>query len=148
MKAYEPISHNNDNDDDETKWEFNTEKESMKNSLHYEEEDIIASSCISTHRYQNCRDSFDDDEIYDDVDEIEDVDEDEDFPWEFKSGYNDGLPETSVDHLVERKSNVRDRSQYVSSVLNAVENLSQWKAVKAKGVTPPQYMCQKENLLS
>ncbi|KAL0456946.1 UNVERIFIED_CONTAM: hypothetical protein Slati_1033800 [Sesamum latifolium] len=38
----------------------------------------------------------------------------------------------------------RDRSQYVSSVLNPVENLSQWKAVKAKTATP-QLKYQKEN---
>ncbi|KAL0388375.1 UNVERIFIED_CONTAM: hypothetical protein Sradi_2719300 [Sesamum radiatum] len=38
----------------------------------------------------------------------------------------------------------RDRSQYVSSVLNPVENLSQWKAVKAKTATA-QLKYQKEN---
>nr|KYP62424.1 hypothetical protein KK1_016956 [Cajanus cajan] len=41
--------------------------------------------------------------------------------------------------------NVRDRSVYVHPVLNPVENLSQWKAVKAKR-TPP-LVSQKENLV-
>lgn len=41
--------------------------------------------------------------------------------------------------------NARDRSQYVHSVLNPVENLSQWKAVKAKGM-PPVKRLRKENV--
>lgn len=41
--------------------------------------------------------------------------------------------------------NARDRSQYVHSVLNPVENLSQWKAVKAKGM-PPVKRQRKENI--
>ncbi|XP_002528376.2 kinesin-related protein 4 [Ricinus communis] len=41
--------------------------------------------------------------------------------------------------------NARDRSQYVHSVLNPIENLSQWKAAKAKGM--PQVKRQrKENV--
>lgn len=39
----------------------------------------------------------------------------------------------------------RDRSQYVFSVLNPVENLTQWKAVKAKA-TPPLKQQRKENI--
>lgn len=41
--------------------------------------------------------------------------------------------------------NARTRSQYVYSVLNPVENLSQWKAVKAKGM-PPVKRQRKENI--
>ncbi|KAK7820628.1 hypothetical protein CFP56_038648 [Quercus suber] len=41
-------------------------------------------------------------------------------------------------------SNARDRSQYVHSVLNPIENLSQWKAVKAK-TAPPKHQ-RKENI--
>lgn len=41
--------------------------------------------------------------------------------------------------------NARTRSQYVYSVLNPVENLSQWKAVKAKGM-PPVKRLRKENV--
>ncbi|KAK7835714.1 protein jason [Quercus suber] len=42
--------------------------------------------------------------------------------------------------------NVRDRSAYVHPVLNPVENLTQWKAVKAKGASPLRP--QKENFVS
>ncbi|KAF2314017.1 hypothetical protein GH714_021542 [Hevea brasiliensis] len=41
--------------------------------------------------------------------------------------------------------NSRSRSQYVHSVLNPVENLSQWKAVKAKGMSPVKCH-RKENI--
>ncbi|GAV82997.1 hypothetical protein CFOL_v3_26448 [Cephalotus follicularis] len=41
--------------------------------------------------------------------------------------------------------NARDRSQYVHSVLNPVENLTQWKAVKAKA-TPSLKYPAKENI--
>ena len=41
--------------------------------------------------------------------------------------------------------NVRDRSAYVHPVLNPVENLTQWKAVKAKGASPLRP--QKENFV-
>ncbi|KAK1581746.1 hypothetical protein Q3G72_008686 [Acer saccharum] len=46
--------------------------------------------------------------------------------------------------------NARDRSRYVRSVLNPVENLTQWKVVKAKATTPPppsKYQ-SKENIIS
>ncbi|CAA7390563.1 unnamed protein product [Spirodela intermedia] len=40
----------------------------------------------------------------------------------------------------------RDRSQYVHSVLNPVENLSQWKSVKAKTGSQPLKNPRKENI--
>ncbi|XP_059632313.1 uncharacterized protein LOC132274959 [Cornus florida] len=46
---------------------------------------------------------------------------------------------------VERNRIARDRSQYVHSVLNPVENLSQWKAVKARTTLPLKHQ-SKENL--
>ncbi|KAL8146916.1 hypothetical protein AgCh_004590 [Apium graveolens] len=54
-----------------------------------------------------------------------------------------GLPEKEVKTVVMNR-NARDRSVYVHPVLNPVENLSQWKAVKSKGtsVLKPH---QKEN---
>lgn len=47
-------------------------------------------------------------------------------------------------HEVGSKCNARDRSGYVNSVLNPVENITQWKAAKSKGthLSKPQ---QKEN---
>ncbi|KAA8550720.1 hypothetical protein F0562_002404 [Nyssa sinensis] len=44
-----------------------------------------------------------------------------------------GLPEQQVKSI---RSCARDRSVYVHPVLNPVENLSQWKAVKSKGAPP------------
>ncbi|KAM7462471.1 hypothetical protein LguiA_030592 [Lonicera macranthoides] len=41
---------------------------------------------------------------------------------------------------------VRDRSQYVHSVLNPVENLTQWKAIKARAT--PTVKKQKENIVT
>ena len=57
-----------------------------------------------------------------------------------------GFPESEVKPIGSNR-NARDRSIYVHSVLNPVENISQWKAIKGKGtraVKPPQ----KENLTS
>lgn len=52
---------------------------------------------------------------------------------------NTGLLEDEFERLA-HKRNARDRSVYVNSVLNPIENITQWKAVKSKGVKP-----QKEN---
>lgn len=54
-----------------------------------------------------------------------------------------GVPEKDVKAMAFNR-NVRDRSVYVHPVLNPVENLSQWKAVKSRGTlsVKPQ---QKEN---
>ncbi|RVW23757.1 hypothetical protein CK203_097585 [Vitis vinifera] len=46
----------------------------------------------------------------------------------------------------ELKGNIRDRSQYVDSVLKPVENLSQWKTVKARAA-PPVTHHAKENIM-
>ncbi|KAI3469813.1 hypothetical protein Pfo_026476 [Paulownia fortunei] len=200
VKAYEPIPNDDDDDtgmylsdgEEETKWEFNAETKSMA-SLHYEEDSIASSirSHPASYRYQNCRDSYDeeDDELKLEennlnFDDIEDSDEEvddvysnesddgmpsqEDFPWELNpvnveadnQVINTQIPEEknrSVEHIhdlqnkelqgFKSKSQARDRSQYVFSVLNPVENLSQWKVVKAKAATP-QLKCQKENLMS
>ncbi|XP_073272028.1 uncharacterized protein [Primulina huaijiensis] len=45
------------------------------------------------------------------------------------------------------KTNARDRRDYVNSVLNPVENITQWKALKSKG-TSCLLKPQKENLIS
>ncbi|KAG8389170.1 hypothetical protein BUALT_Bualt02G0201200 [Buddleja alternifolia] len=42
------------------------------------------------------------------------------------------------------KTNARDRSDYVNSVLNPVENITQWKAAKSKGMQ--SLKLQKENM--
>ncbi|CAI9776658.1 unnamed protein product [Fraxinus pennsylvanica] len=55
-----------------------------------------------------------------------------------------GQPERKVE-VSGPKTNSRDRSDYVNSVLNPVENTTQWKAVKSKGMQPLNP--QKENLI-
>lgn len=128
----------------------------------------------SNHRYQNCRDSDDENEDLqfgdsdlDDEDEDEDEDEEEDEDSDGEIEYEDeivdskrgtfieevnspiavcNLPEREVKPIGFNRS-ARDRSKYVHSVLNPVENLSQWKAVKGKG-TQPAKLHQKENLTS
>lgn len=142
----------------------------------------------SNYRYQNCRDSYDeeneiayeeidldDDDDYDDDDDIDDDefygDDDilhyqsqEDVSWQLVSANMESQKTVSSTQLTKNKTtnvvapcasnvrewkslelhqNVRDRSQYVHSVLNPVENLTQWKAVKARAA-PPEYQ-RKEN---
>jgi hypothetical protein len=126
------------------------------------------------HRYQNCRDSDDEDEeelddwpsdLSDDEDDgiREECDElgvefEEDDMVYSKSRVKDDV----VDHVFAEEvespiiatcerdlktigfnPNARDRSVYVHPVLNPVENLSQWKIVKAKRT--PRLRPQKEN---
>lgn len=169
MKAYEPIHDNDDvgiylsaDGEEETRFE-----EEIKGTagLHYEE-DAIASSITSypaSYRYQNCRDSDDDDEdlkLDSDFDEIEESDQEvddvcsnkSDDAWVFsdKDVTKNQVPQqeqTSLVDVLESRSNARDRSRYVSSVLNPVENLSQWKVAKAKAAIP-QLKLQKENMTS
>ncbi|XP_010522560.1 PREDICTED: eisosome protein SEG2 [Tarenaya hassleriana] len=124
----------------------------------------------SNHRYQNCRES--DDEEEDGIDsEGSDLDDDEDEDGlldedyysdsddyyetkllnQAKDVYTEEIADNGLDigeiEAKPRGSNAsaRDRSGYVHPVLNPVENLSQWKAVKSKRrATPIQN--QKENL--
>ncbi|PSR89741.1 Protein JASON like [Actinidia chinensis var. chinensis] len=152
----------------------NSEKSSLSHSI--SEDDSISSSVGSyppNHRYQNCRDSDDEEEefecTYSDLDE-EDNDEEEELEdgditgeeiwFESKteissaqavsegldSPRKSGFPEQEV-NKIGNKQNARDRSVYVHPVLNPVENLTQWKAVKSKG-TPPLKQPQKENFKS
>ncbi|KAK4427847.1 hypothetical protein Salat_1553700 [Sesamum alatum] len=173
VKAYEPIPDDDDDigtylseGEEATKWEFDTEADSIG----------IQYSYPTSYRYRNCRDSYDDededlnfDEVDDSDDEVDDFcsDDDtlseEDFSWKSSSVVVESDKEVISNQITEEKngnsldllqsreveglgSNVyaRDRSQYVSSVLNPVENLTQWKAVKAKAATP-QLKYQKEN---
>ncbi|KAH7577711.1 hypothetical protein ACOSP7_001289 [Xanthoceras sorbifolium] len=114
----------------------------------------------SNHRYQNCRESddeeeeldFEDSELDDDDD---DEDEDEDGVLDYDDMYeDDGIVQSkiavakeeidrSVVKPIRGNGTARDRSAYVHSVLNPVENLTQWKALKTKG--KPQLKQQKEN---
>ncbi|CAH8323211.1 unnamed protein product [Eruca vesicaria subsp. sativa] len=123
-----------------------------------------SSSFPSNHRYQNCRESDDEEEedAVTDCDEsdLEDDDDDDggllddDY---YDDNYDDKRPnywdnnnvytEEIADNVLNKdKSNTsaRDRTGYVNAVLNPIENLSQWKAVKSKGRTM-QTESRKEN---
>ncbi|KAL8530202.1 hypothetical protein ACS0TY_007313 [Phlomoides rotata] len=123
------------------------------------------------HRYHNARESDDEGEVYgdsdldnlDDEDEDDYSDDDDDIDarissqqvWtesvltesmESRTGNPSppGITQEVESHEViafGSKCNARDRSGYVNSVLNPVENVTQWKAAKSKGThlsKPPQ----------
>ncbi|XP_044492368.1 myb-like protein X [Mangifera indica] len=126
----------------------------------------------SNYRYQNCRESDDEEdelELDSDLDNDEDEEDDKEVDFDDMSEDDDndmvaksriavGKADTrkAVDSSlvtsrldegglkpIQDNRRVRDRSAYVHSVLNPVENLTQWKAVKNKG--KPQLKHQKEN---
>ncbi|KAJ8432900.1 hypothetical protein Cgig2_014487 [Carnegiea gigantea] len=127
------------------------------------------------HRYQNCRESDDEEDELDcelsDLDKDEDVHNEDDDEEVYDDEYSDDdyhstdvqefsdgscssmesrtrssmtliAPDTKS-KTAEFNCGARDRAGYVHSVLNPVENTTQWKAVKARG-TPP-LKPQKEN---
>ena len=165
VRTYEPVSvHGSIESLPEAE-----EKAKDENSAKSEDDSNTSSlsSYPPNHRYQNCRDSDDEeDEMqfgesdldYED-DEFDDSDEEGDEIIGSKTRISPAQVITEeVDPMAvcpspqrELKTmwvnpNARDRSAYVHSVLNPVENLTQWKAVKVRG-TPPLKL-QKENLTS
>lgn len=147
-----------------------TQSQSQSQSRSNSEDDSVTSSVGSyppNHRYQNCQES--DDEVedleYEDSDfddEDDDSEDQEDYDDDYDEGHHDrivcqkvwseAIPIASEESRVEAsletvgmKRSARDRSEYVHPVLNPVENLSQWKAAKAKGTAPPLNH-QKENV--
>lgn len=116
--------------------------------------DIVnAVSYPPNYRYGNCLES--DDEVEDsDEDDEDDEEEDEIICQEV---WCESIPVPSAESRAESSSldkvgsnsNARDRSAYVIPVLNPVENLSQWKALKMKETPPPtkalNFHRQKEN---
>ncbi|XP_019181492.1 PREDICTED: nuclear polyadenylated RNA-binding protein 3-like [Ipomoea nil] len=153
VKTYEPL-HQEEIEDDEEKpeWEY-----------------------PSDYRYYNCRESFDEeDEIeleesdLEDDDDIDDYDgDDEDYTRDdneaqaevsekftktentdaVSGGDDEPKSRVLVSDSCESNRNTRNRSQYVNSVLNPVENLTQWKAVKAREQRErTQVKNQKENI--
>ncbi|KZV43589.1 transcription initiation factor TFIID subunit 7-like [Dorcoceras hygrometricum] len=155
--AYEPI-HNeediniyvSDNEEEETRWEFNTETTSLMGTLHYAQDPI---SYPQNHRYHNCST----DEIYEDVGgdyELDnDMSSDEDYKEdksndcendEEKSGHNLGLKNEEIKGIGSDLYAKDRKSKHLLSVLSPVENLSQWKAVKARSA--PLRPREKENV--
>lgn len=127
------------------------------------------------HRYQNCRHSVDDYEDVDlrahDLDEDNNSDDTQKGLQEESSeslfslsiesrthGFDAEIGEKEVSSAMPARSypgnevkstgscrNARDRSQYVHSVLNPIENLTQWKEVQERPVPPPLKHQEKEN---
>ncbi|XP_073301210.1 uncharacterized protein [Primulina huaijiensis] len=151
VEAYEPI-HNHEEDinklylsdseeeGEETKWEFNTDTTSLMATLHYAQDSISSriKSYPQNHRYHNCCT----DEIYEDGDddyELEDdLSSDEDKGDDCGSHENDEKNSVFRENLGLNNEGIgsdlcaKYSKKQVLSVLSPVENLSQWKAVKAK----------------
>jgi hypothetical protein len=132
---------------------------------------------FSEDSYQNCRDSDDEyDELYHEDSDLDDIDDPNDQD-NIGGLMDDGLYEDDDDGIVELRrmisaahvfteefdspmpicglhahevksiGSARGRRSYVHAVLNPVENLSQWRAIKAKGAPPP-LRPGKENFVS
>ncbi|KAF9688513.1 hypothetical protein SADUNF_Sadunf02G0204800 [Salix dunnii] len=124
------------------------------------EDSSIASSLCSypppNHRYQNCRDS--DDELGCEESDLDESDEEEENGGlDYDDVYEDDEIAESRSRMTKLANEENDRDVMISglsgnrnfrgrraAVLNPVENLSQWKIVKAKGKPPSRQ--QKENL--
>ncbi|KAE8681752.1 dentin sialophosphoprotein-like isoform X2 [Hibiscus syriacus] len=128
--------------DESTDFDLHGEEEEEKKLKEKEEENLAkpresenssessSSSYPPNHRYQNCRES--DDEEDDELDyEESDIGDEE-----------DDIEESKPIDLIRVVRAGRDGD--VHPVLKPVENLDQWKAVKSKGSTPLKL--QKENL--
>ncbi|XP_065859095.1 uncharacterized protein [Euphorbia lathyris] len=163
VQTYEPIPKEEDSerfsDDEGSSKETEKERESQSLSDGDSTAEKMA-SYPSNYRYRNCIHSYDeedeiafeesdlDDEDYDDLEEDEDdydddtaclrVSQQEQVYEKFKS------LSVNRDSLTELNGG-EDRSEYVHSVLKPVENLSQWKAVKAKAM-PLVKRQRKENI--
>ncbi|XP_075524381.1 uncharacterized protein LOC142556779 [Primulina tabacum] len=154
VEAYEPI-HNHEEDintlylsdseeeGEETKWEFNTDTTSLMATLHYAQDPISSriKSYPQNHRYHNCCT----DEIYedgeDDYELEDDLSSDEDKGDDCGSHENDEKNSVFRESLGLKNEGIEGigsdlcakySKKHVLSVLSPVENLSQWKAVKAK----------------
>ncbi|KAG8373201.1 hypothetical protein BUALT_Bualt12G0146400 [Buddleja alternifolia] len=151
VKAYEPLPNEDDISsylESENKWEFNKE--------------TIRTTYPPNYRYQNFNDSYDyeedDDLIFEEDDfnfeENEDSSTDEDGNGYSNESDDDEIPSqqdfplklnvSAKNESDSERGDARDRSRYALSVLNPVENLSQWKAVKGKAA---RLKPQKENII-
>ncbi|TXG59159.1 hypothetical protein EZV62_016988 [Acer yangbiense] len=125
------------------------EEESLGKSGHSQPSSAASSitsssgSYLPNHRYQNCREC-DDEEDKIDYEDTDLDDEDDDGVVDYDDMYEeDGIVESKIDVAKEEieeavkpirgNRSARDRSAYIHSIRNPVENLTQWKALKMKG---------------
>ncbi|XP_038874800.1 protein JASON-like isoform X2 [Benincasa hispida] len=99
------------------------------------------SSFPPIHRYMNCKDSDDEDEVFD---SHLASDENDEFGMVESMKEDSSVAESSENVGRLNPTNVRHRTAYFCNVLNPVENLSQWNAVKSKKEFPSTP--QKENV--
>ncbi|CAI9266222.1 unnamed protein product [Lactuca saligna] len=129
-------------DSTESLLEKNEKSETFPRSTQNFKDDSVVLN-IPNYRYGNCLESDD---------EFEDLDHEE---YDL-DGYDDDLDDDDDDDLDDEEHfddndedmKVQNRNGYVLSVLNPVENLSQWQALKSKGrpQKPLIFKDQKENL--
>ncbi|XP_023548184.1 protein JASON-like [Cucurbita pepo subsp. pepo] len=93
------------------------------------------------HRYRNCKDSDDEDDVFD---SHLGRDENDEFGTVESMKESSSVADSSMSVSRLNPTNVRHRTAYVCPVLKPVENLSQWNAVKSKSALPSTP--QKENL--
>lgn len=140
VKTYEPLPSDDfdsylSEEEEKPMWEYNQEEKSEKNKLQFEEDSIASmfGSYPANYRYQNSRNSYDDDDDDDDIDDYLDSDEE-----------GDNVDEIEVSKNEKMK---RNRNEKVCSVLIPVENLTQWKEIKAESrQQSKQQHYQKENI--
>lgn len=148
VKAYERIQ-----DDDNTTY-FSDEEE--KTQCEYNEQETAKSSMSmsmypSSYRYYNCNDE--EDEITLEESDIDDLDEEDYGVSDDDDDNEDGDDETENKFENDKRLNKDEtnevsqdhRNVYGNSVLLPVENLTQWKAVKARGAQQVKH--QKENII-
>lgn len=168
MKTYETVLPDEVKDFPLEKSEGGGKKEDflVKSSQSKSSSDASSGTSTSSYppnsRYQNCRESDDEDE---ELDYEDDLDDDSDVEEELDQEIEDEdiaytRARTCAAQMVDEEEvespfpigmnpNARDRSVYVHPVLNPVENLTQWKAVKAKRTSPlPLMPSEKENSIS
>ena len=148
VTTYEPIHLPSDKENDSSIEACSKEKEEEKEKNATEE----SASAPENHRYHNCI-TDDDYDFDDDSDEDEEEGDEENGEEESYDSYFslqlDKEKQSTFDDVSSPAKAVcpRDRSQYVHSVLNPVENRSQWKCVATKtgGAQPPKNL-RKENI--
>ncbi|XP_059283690.1 histone H2A.Z-specific chaperone CHZ1-like [Lycium ferocissimum] len=154
VKTYERIQ------DDDYNTTYFSEEEEKKTQWEYNEQETTKASMSmypSSYRYYNCNNSYDDeeDELTLEESDIDDLDEDEDYGVSDEDDDGGGDEYNSLDIEKENKfGNVeklnKDESNEVgqnhrNSVLLPVENLTQWKTIKARGAHQVKH--QKENII-
>ncbi|XP_050374065.1 uncharacterized protein LOC126791632 [Argentina anserina] len=169
VQTYEPISNDHEFLESEVEEEVdNNEQEVSKRSSSTSASKRASTALTSSiglfpsnHRYQNVRDSYDsyeeEDYVADEDSDYEDYYGDDDY-CDGDSDIDDprmsqeGFPKQSISSSINGElgscrwnMNVEENIPYAHSVLSPIENLSQWKAAKAKVVVPKQ---QKENMPS